>query len=158
MDEKMIFVTSQSDMTLVLNVPEIPMHKIWKKRGAKVPVDRIQLEQAFYDPSVEYLFRQGLLTTDDKTFLKDVGLMTEEEKPTVVVLTPALMMKMIKTMSLTELKSELKKLSTTQIEELGEFAIEHFEDLKMDRIEILKKATGKDILTSIANARAEQEG
>ena len=31
----------------------------------------------------------------------------------------------------------------TQLEELAEYAIEHYTDLNMDRIDLLSKATGK---------------
>ena len=40
MENNMVMVTSASDYTLVVNVPEIPLRKAWNKRGAKYPIER----------------------------------------------------------------------------------------------------------------------
>ena len=158
MDNNMIMVTSASDYTLVVNIPDIPLHRTWKKRGAKFPIDRKILLQAYYDPSVEALFAEGMLTTTDTEFLKEVGLMEEEGENTVVVLTEALLTRLIRTMPVVEVKKELQKLSRTQLEELADYAIEHYTELQMDRIDVLSKATGKNIMKAIEHYRRAQEG
>ena len=157
MENEMIFVTSASDYTIVINVPDMPLHRVWNKRGQKLPISRLDLERAFYDPSVEYLFRQGMLITNDKTFLKDVGLMTENEESEVFIVTEPLLQRIIKLMPLTEVKQTLAKMSVAQRQELGEYAVRHYTDLKMDRTDLLSKATGKDILTAIKNLKAVEE-
>ena len=157
MENEMIFVTSASDYTIVINVPDMPLHRVWNKRGQKLPIGRMDLERAFYDPSVEYLFRQGTLITNDKTFLKDVGLMTEDEESEVFIVTESLLQRIIKLMPLTEVKQTLAKMSVAQRQELGEYAVRHYTDLKMDRTDLLSKATGKDILTAIKNLKAVEE-
>lgn len=158
MDNNMIMVTSASDYTLVVNIPDIPLHRTWKKRGAKFPIDRKILLQAYYDPSVEALFAEGMLTTTDTEFLKEVGLMEDEGESTVVVLTEALLTRLIRTMPVVEVKKELQKLSRTQLEELADYAIEHYTELQMDRIDVLSKATGKNIMKAIEHYRRAQEG
>ena len=158
MENNMIMVTSASDYTLVVNIPDIPLHRTWKKRGAKFPIDRKLLLQAYYDPSVEALFTEGMLTTNDTEFLKEVGLMEEEGENTVVVLTEALLTRLIRTMPVVEVKKELQKLSRTQLEELADYAIEHYTELQMDRIDVLSKATGKNIMKAIEHYRRAQEG
>ncbi len=157
MENNMIMVTSASDFTIVVNVPDIPLHRSWKKRGAKFPVDRKVLLQAYYDPSVESLFREGLLTTNDVEFLKEVGLMEEDGTANVTVLTDALLTRLIRTMPAAEVKKELTKLSRTQLEELADYAIEHYTELQMDRIDILSSATGKNIMKAIEHYRKAQE-
>lgn len=157
MENNMIMVTSASDYTVVVNVPDIPLHRTWKKRGAKYPVDRKLLLQAYYDPSVEYLFTQGILTTNDVEFLKEVGLMEEDGTANVTILTDALMARLIKTMPIAEVKKELTKLSRTQLEELADYAIEHYTNLQMDRIDLLSKATGKNIMKAVEHFRKAQE-
>jgi hypothetical protein len=57
MENNTIFVRSASDYTVVVNVPHIPLQRVWQKKGAKYPFDRNVLIQAFYEPSVEALFR-----------------------------------------------------------------------------------------------------
>lgn len=157
MENTMIMVTSASDFTLVINVPEISLHKTWKKRGAKYPIDRKLLVQAYYDPSVESLFKSGMLTTNDVTFLKEVGLMEEDGTTEVVVLTEAMLHRLVKAMPIAEVKKELIKLSRTQLEELADYVVEHYTDLQMDRIELFSKATGKNLMKAIEHYRKAQE-
>ena len=158
MENNMIMVTSASDYTLVINVPEISLHKTWKKRGAKYPIDRKILVQAYYDPAVESLFRDGMLTTDDANFLMEVGLMEEDGTTEIIVLTEGLLNRFVKVMPLVEVKKELAKLSRTQLEELADYAVEHYTDLQMDRIELFSKATGKNLMKAIDHYRRTQEG
>ena len=157
MENNMIMVTSASDFTLVINVPEIALHKVWRKRGSKYPIDRKLLIQAYYDPSVESLFKSGMLTTNDISFLKEVGLMEEDGTTEVVVLTEALLNRLVKVMPITEVKKELMKLSRTQLEELADYAVEHYTDLQMDRIELFSKTTGKNLMKAIDHYKKAQE-
>lgn len=156
--ENMIYVTSASDCTLVMFIPEMHLSKTWTKRGQRYPFSRDQLIEAYYHRSVETLFKQGLLVTDDKDFLKAVGLMTEEEEMDIVNLTPELLNRMIKLMPISDLKANVAKLSRAQLNELGEYAVTHYADLKLDRIDLLNKLTGKNILKAIENYKAAQEG
>lgn len=154
----MIKVRSASDFTLVINAPEIPLVKTWSKRGAVYPIDRDVLVQAFYSTSLEELMRKGLLIVDDKQFLIEVGLLAEEENTTLAIeLTPALKEKCISTMPLWELEQTLNKLSEYQISELAEYAIANHTKMKMDRIELLGKASHKNILKAIELYKAAQE-
>ena len=155
-NNSMIMVTSASDHTLVINVPELTLHKTWKKRGAKYPIDRKVLFQAFYEPSVEGLFRDGKLTTNDVEFLKEVGLI-EESAAEIISLTEAYITRLMKTMPVTELKKELEKLSFSQREELANYAVEHYKELQMDRVDIISKATGKNIMKAIEHHRKAEE-
>jgi hypothetical protein len=158
MENTFVMVKSASDFTLVVNIPDIPLHRTWKKRGAQYPIDRRVLIQAYYDPAVEYLFKEGLLTTNDTDFLKEVGLIEEDNTAVVTPLTEAMLIRLIKTMPLVEVKAELKKLSRSQLEELADFAIEHYTELQMDRIDVLTAATGKNIMKAIEHYRKAQEG
>lgn len=157
MDNNMIMVKSASDFTIVVNVPEIQLHRTWKKRGAQYPIDRKLLIQAYYDPGVEALFREGMLTVNDVEFLREVGLIEEDGTNVVTPLTEAMVIRLIKNMPLVEFKMELKKLSRTQLEELADYAVEHYTDLQMDRIDILSAATGKNIMKAIEHYRRAQE-
>lgn len=157
MDNNMIMVKSASNCTIVVNVPDIPLRREWQKKGAQFPIDRKALIQAYYDPSVEYLFREGLLTTNDTEFLKEVGLIEEDGTANVTPLTDAMLLRLIKTMPTVEVKKELPKLTRSQLDELADYAIEHYTDLQMDRIDLLSKATGKNIMKAIEHLRKAQE-
>ena len=157
MDNNMIMVKSASDCTIVVNVPDIPLHRVWKKRGAQFPIERKTLLQAYYSPHVESLFRSGRLTTNDVEFLKEVGLIEEDGTATVTPLTDAMLLRLIKTMPAVEVKKELLKLTRAQLDELADYAIDHYTDLQMDRIDLLSKATGKNIMKAIEHYRKAQE-
>lgn len=157
MDNNMIMVKSASNCTIVVNVPDIPLRREWQKKGAQFPIERKTLIQAYYDPSVEYLFKQGLLTTNDVEFLKEVGLIEEDGTANVTPLTDAMLLRLIKTMPAAEVKMELAKLTRAQLDELADYAIEHYTDLQMDRIDLLSKATGKNIMKAVEHFRKAQE-
>ena len=155
----MVKVRSTTDMTVSLFDPTIPLRKVWEKRGAIVPIEREKLIQAFYSSNLENSLRAGLLAIDDKEFLYEVGMLVDKnENIDVIELTSVFMDKCIGIMPLWELKQTLGKLSKYQIEELVEYAITNHNKLKMDRIELLGKVSGKNILKAIELYRASQEG
>ena len=49
-------------------------------------------------------------------------------------------------------------MTQTQIEELADYAIVHYNELMMDRIDLLSQASGKKIMEAIKNYKAAQEG
>ena len=155
----MVKVRSATDVTVSLFDPTIPLRKTWEKRGAVVPVERDKLIQAFYNSSLEACLRNGTLVIDDKQFLYEVGFIADmTEAIPVFEMTQALMDKMISTMPLWEVEKTLKNLSAAQIGELAEYAITNYTNLKMDRIELFTKYSGKNILKAIELYRASQEG
>lgn len=159
MENNTVFVRSASDCTLIINVPHLPLRRVWQKRGAKHPFDRNILIQAFYDPAVESLFRNGKLITDDEEFLIAVGLKESAETPVEVCeLTDTLKTRLIRLMPLAEVKKEIQKLTHSQIEELVEYAIVHHTELAMDRIDLFSKISGKNVLEAIKNYKLSQEG
>ena len=157
MNNDFVMVRSASDWTLVVDVPHLNLHRVWTKRGQKYPIARNDLIQAYYRPAVEALFREGSLVTDDKEFLREVGLLDEDENCVVYELTDAMKARIIKLMPLVEVKKELAKMSASQLEEVANYAILNYQDLVMDRVDILSKASGKNILAAIRNHKAAQE-
>ena len=157
MENNFVMVRSASDWTLVVDVPYLNLHRVWTKRGQKFPIERSALIQAYYRPAVEALFREGSLVTDDKDFLREVGLLDEEEQPIVYELTETMKGRLIKLMPLSEVKKEMAKMSRSQIEEVVEYSIINYKDLSMDRIDYFQQISGKDIMTSIKNYKAAME-
>lgn len=153
----MIKVRSASDATVVVNSPETMLVKTWNKRNSFHLVARDVLLQSFYNSSLEYLVTKGLLIIEDKDFLMEVGLMEDEKSTVVFELTEAVMKKCISAMPVWELQQTLEKLSEHQINDLATYAIQHYSDLKMDRIEVLGKAAHKNILKAIELYKAAQE-
>jgi hypothetical protein len=152
----MIKVRSASDATVVVSSPSTMMNKTWNKRNSFHLIPRDVLLQTYYNSCLERLVTKGILVIDDKDFLREVGLL-EEENPIVMELTEAIMKKAISAMPLWEFEQTLGKLSNHQINDLANYAVQHYAELKMDRIEILGKASGKNILKAIELYKASQE-
>ena len=157
MENKFIMVKSASDCTVVVSIPEMGLRKTWTKRGMRLPIEETLLMQACYNPAVEYLIRSGSLVIEDKEFLINAGFMSKEEIDNLVELTDAYIARLIKNMPLQELKREIGKLSRTQIDEVVNYAIAHYTELGMDRVDFFSKISGKDMMKAIANYKAAQE-
>ena len=158
MENNTVMVTSTSNSTVVLNVPELMLHRTWSRRGATYPFDRRTLMQAYYTPSVEALFRSGILMTRDEEFLKEVGLMRDDGKKKIVELTEQYMHRLIKMMPLAEVRRELPQLTRAQLSELAEYAVTHYTELQMDRIDVIGQYAGKNLLKAINHYKLSQEG
>jgi hypothetical protein len=143
---------------LVVNVPELGFHRVWKKRGAQYPIDRKILQQIYFDPSVEALFKSGSLITNDVELLESVGLINSEGETEYIELTTTLKDRMIKTMPLYEVKQQVKLLSKSQIDELIEYGIVHYKELALDRVDYFSQISGKNVMGAINNYRAAEEG
>ena len=155
----MVKIRSTTDGTISLYDPTIPVRKVFERRGAVAIVERDKLIQMYFNSSLEGALRSGLLAIDDKDFLYEVGYITErDEKVEQLDLTPALMKRCIGVMPMAELSSLMKKMSVTQVQELADFAVLNHTELRMDRIDLLSKASGKNILKAIELHRADQEG
>lgn len=154
----MIKIRSATDSTVSLYDPTIPLRKIFEKKGALAIVEKDKLIQAYFNSSLETALRTGQLVIDDKDFLYEVGYITDKEEPIQEIeLTTNLMKRCIGVMPLAELQGVLKKLSRYQIQELVEYAIENHLELKFDRIDLLSKVSGKNILKAIELRKAETE-
>lgn len=153
----MIKVRSASDATVVVSSPSTMLNKTWNKRNSFHFISRDTLMQTYYNSCLERLVTKGLLIIEDDDFLREVGLLDEEEKPVAMELTEAIMQKAISVMPLWEFGQILEKLSNHQINDLANYAIQHYAELRMDRIEILGKASNKNILKAIELYKAAQE-
>lgn len=153
-----IKVRSATDTTVSLYDPMIPLRKTWEKRNAVALIERDKLMQAYFNTSLESCIRNGTLIIEDKQFLIDVGYINEmSDNITPIEMTKSFMDKMISSMPLWEVEKNLKQLSKTQISELVEYSINNYNNLKMDRIDLFTKYSGKNILKAIELYKRAQE-
>ena len=115
----------------------------------------LQYPTFFALKNTNFSVKQDVLNNINSTINSSVltfknGLM-EEEKDVVAKLNNTQKMRIIKLMPLVDAKKELARLSVEQLSELADFAIEHYKDLSMDRVDVLSKASGRNILKSIEN-------
>ena len=155
----MVKIRSTTDSTVSLYDPTIPVRKVFEKRGAVAVVEKDKLMQMYFNSSLEGALRKGILVIDDKDFLYEVGYITDrDEQVEQFELTPTVMKRCIGVMPIAELTSTLKKMSLHQIQALADYAVLNHTELRMDRIDLLSKASGKNILKAIELHKAEQEG
>ena len=127
-------------------------------KDAKDMIEKDKLIQLYYNSELETAMRAGLLVIDDRDFLVEVGYIIDaNETIETIDLNPTFMKRCIGAMPVAELATNLKKMSKYQIEELVEYAIQNSKELRMDRIELLGKVSGKNILKAIELLKADQE-
>ena len=154
----MIKIRSTTDASISLYDPTIPVRKNFDKKGAVAMIEKDKLIQLYYNSELETAMRAGLLVIDDRDFLVEVGYIIDtNETIETIDLNPTFMKRCIGAMPVAELATNLKKMSKYQIEELVEYAMQNSKELRMDRIELLGKVSGKNILKAIELLKADQE-
>lgn len=154
--EKMIDVRSTIKALVSVNVPTLNLRRSWAKKGAvqKIPFDLLQ--QAYYEPGVEYLFRTGVLYIDDMETKIALGLeMPEAEKPAIIEMTDEMAKKLLTATGLKELREIVETLSHEQLIELAHYAVD-MGLTDFHRCKLLQDKTGIDILRASV-AKAEDE-
>lgn len=155
--ENMVNIKSTVKALVSINVPTLNLRRSWPKKGAiqKIPFD--VLEQAYFEPGVEYLFKTGVLYIEDMEVKRALGLEDPEaEAPTAIIdLTDDYMKKLLTATPLKDFREEVEKLSHEQVKELVQFAV----DLGVTdyhRCKLLQEKTGFDVMKA-AIARKEEE-
>lgn len=155
--ENMVNIKSTVKALVSINVPTLNLRRSWAKKGAvqKIPFD--VLEQAYFEPGVEYLFKTGVLYIEDMEVKHALGLESPEaEKPTAIIdLTEDYMKKLLTGTPLKDFREELERLSHEQIKELVQFAVE-IGVTDFHRCKLLQEKTGFDVMRA-AIARKEEE-
>ena len=148
----MVYITSMADAIVGFSIPERHYSKSWPKKGARLPVEKNILREAIYQPGVEYLFKSGILYIEDMDFKIELGLEEEgvnENTANILKLDDKLAARIIKLMPINEAKATLAKLSPDQKQELFVYAVNHYGDLDMSRIDLINNTCGVDLLKAI---------
>jgi hypothetical protein len=155
--ENMVNIKSTVKALVSINVPTLNLRRSWPKKGAvqKIPFD--VLEQAYFEPGVEYLFKTGVLYIEDMAVKQALGLEAPDaEEPTAIIdLTEEVMKKLLTGTALKDFREEVEKLSHEQIKELVNYAVE-IGVTDYHRCKILQDKTGFDVMRA-AVARKEEE-
>ena len=157
--ENMVNIKSTVKALVSINVPTLNLRRSWPKKGAiqKIPFDI--LEQAYFEPGVEYLFKTGVLYIEDMEVKRALGLEDPEaEAPTAIIdLTDDYMKKLLTATPLKDFREEVEKLSHEQIKELVQFAVE-IGVTDYHRSKLLQEKTGFDVMkAAIAHKEEEAE-
>ena len=153
-----VMVTSMVSGRIGLVLPRLHINKVWPKKNTKLPVEKDVLREAIYEPGVEYMFKQGLLYIDDMDFKIELGLEEEGTKaPTnVIPMDEKYMNRILKLMPIAEMKKAISAMNDNQKRELIDFASEQ-NDISFDRMDVIKKLTGIDVVKVIELKRSKEE-
>lgn len=133
-------------------------HKIWNKKGQKLPISKEILREAIYEPGVEYMFKNGILYIEDMDFKIEIGLEAEGTKvPTEVLpVDEKYLNRVLKLMPIVDMKKAIDSMTMVQKQELVDFAVKQ-NDISLDRIKIVSEKCKVDILKAISLDRQKEE-
>ena len=132
-------------------------HRVWNKKGQKLPVSKDVLREAIYEPGIEYMFKKGILYIDDMEMKIELGL----EAPGTTAPTEVLpvddkyLNRVLKLMPISEMKAAIDKMSIVQKQELVDYASKQ-NDIQLDRLAIVSDKCGIDILKTIELNRQKE--
>lgn len=153
MNEK-VMVTSMVGGTISASSLE---HRVWNKKGQKLPVSKDVLREAIYEPGVEYMFKKGILYIEDMAFKIELGLESEgTTTPTEILpVDDKYLNRVLKLMPVSEMKAAIDKMSVVQKQELVDYASKQ-NDIQLDRLAIVSEKCKVDILKTIELNRQKE--
>ena len=155
-----VLVTSMVNHLVGIGLPQngYVVRKTWSQKGAKLLLDKEALREAIYKPGVERMFRKGVLYIEDMDFKIELGLEEPDTKtPTnIIPMDEKYMERVMKRMPIAEMKMAIKKMSSSQLEELILYASSQ-NDIQLDRISAIKEVTGTDLFKVIELKRQMEE-
>ena len=133
-------------------------HRVWSKKGQKLPVSKDTLREAIYEPGVEYMFKKGILYIEDMEFKIELGLEAEgtKEPTNLKPMDDKYLNRVLKLMPILEMKKAIDDMSMVQKQELVDYAAKQ-NDIQLDRLTIISEKCGVDILKSIELNRQKGE-
>lgn len=146
-----IKITNYSSGRLNLYLPSLRVDRLFERSGQSFLFDKDAVEEMFYYPSVENLFKKGILYIEDKEIRKKFGLEEEDGSVSEDVVAPisnATILAYLNVKPFNEFKEYVSKLPLIQQERFVSIAIEK-KILDYNKINLLKELTGKDIIKII---------
>lgn len=162
MENKQVVLTSMIDAYVGINVPDLRLKRLWERKGAKKTIPLDVLREAFYDPSVEYLLRQGILYIDDLDVKIELGLEEESAREpgahlNVQILTDDEIRRLLTVVPVYDFKEKLKDLNREQIKNIADYAVK-YEITDFEKAECLKEYLGVDVIRTVQLNRMDKEG
>lgn len=158
MENKKVTIESLSTGRVGIDIPELHLRRRWEKKGAKTTINLDTLKEAIYYKGVSNLFTDGFLKIDDLNVKIELGLEPEgaTEPENIIILNDNQKQRLLTVAPIRDLKDMLGKIPYEQVQELVDYAIEH-EITDINRCEILKTATGIDIIKAVLLRRQAKE-
>lgn len=150
-----VMVTSMVGGTVSASALE---HKVWNKKGQKLPVSKNVLREAIYEPGVEYMIKKGILYIEDMDFKIELGLESEGAKAPIEIIPvdDKYLNRVLRLMPVSEMKAAIDRMSIIQKQELVDYASKQ-NDIQLDRLAIVSDKCNVDILKTIELNRQKGE-
>lgn len=161
MENKQVVLTNMIESYVGIDIPDLHLKRLWEKKGAKKKIPFDVLQEAIYDPSVEYLLRQGILYIDDLDVKIALGLEDEEAKESgaelkIQPLKDEEIKRLLTVVPFYDFKDKINALTKEQVTEVINYAIKN-EITDYEKSEFLKELTGTDIIRTVQLNRSEKE-
>ena len=158
METRMVRLRSTVAKTTSIYDPAHGVKRIFPGKGAVQMLPYDTVEQLLWDNGFQYMIKTGQLYIDDMQTKIDLGLESPETKvPTnIKVLTPEQILTLLKVRSYDEFVKEMNTVSIEQAKEVVKYAVEH-NLIDNEKVDYLKKRTGKDVIAMIARKRLEAD-
>ena len=161
MENKQVELVSTINAYVGIDIPDLHLKRLWERKGAKKSIPLDVLREAIYDPSVEYLLREGILYINDLDVKIELGLEDESAREpgaqlNIQLLKEEEMNRLLTVVPIYDFKTKVKELKKEQIQALVDYAIIH-EITNFEKCEFLKELTGHDIIRTVQLNHDEKE-
>lgn len=155
---RQVILKSSVDGSVSINYPQYGVNRRWSKRGQPMAMPFELVEQCLWETGFRHMIQSGILYIEDMQTKIDLGLEPADatEPTNIIVFDENEMLELWKQASLEEFKKRTQEAPRTQVDNLITYAIQH-EIVEMDKVNFIKKLTGKDILTSVNLKRQVEE-
>lgn len=161
MENKQVELISTIDAYVGIDVPDLHLKRLWERKGAKKSIPLEVLREAIYDPSVDYLLRQGILYIEDLDTKIELGLEEETAREPgaqlkIQVLKDEEINRLLTVVPIYDFKEKIESLTKEQVQSVVDYAITH-EITNFEKCEYLKELTGFDIIRTVQLNHEEKE-
>ena len=154
--ENRVNVKSTVDAYVSITDPQTRINRVWERKGVVRQFTIDELRELSYDNGIWNMLQDGTLYIEDMEAKIELGLESPDatEPQNVIVLTDQQKKRYLTVAPIQDLKDICSKLTTVEIDNLIDYAIEN-QIVNYDKCEYLKKLTGRDIVKSIELIRAD---
>lgn len=154
-------VTLKSNLhgEVIINLPELHFKRSLPKFGSKITMDKKIFDEAVYDIGFSNMIKDGAIFVEEMEAKKEHGFEPEDAtEPVNIIDTDEKFFKRCATvMPIAEFKKVLNRLTQSQKQSLVIYFVDHVNDLKMDKINLVNTVCKVNIV-KMAESQQELEG
>lgn len=155
---RQVILKSAVEGSVSVNYPQYGVNRKWNKIGQPMSMPYEVVEQCLWENGFRRMIESGILYIENMQDKIDLGLEPYDatEPTNIIVFNENEMKELWKTATLDEFKEKVLSAPRTQVDSLITYAIKN-EIVEMDKVNFIKKLTGKDVLASVTLKRDVEE-